>query len=148
MTPEQVLARIPQQEPFRFIDEILELSESHIVASYTFRPDLDFYRGHFPGHPITPGVILVESMAQAGVVGLGIHLVSLEMGPEEAEKYTTLFTDAQIEFSGIVPPGSRVITTGRKVFFRRLKLRSEVEMKLESGEVVCSGTISGMGVPR
>jgi 3-hydroxyacyl-[acyl-carrier-protein] dehydratase len=70
------------------------------------------------------------------------------MGPEEAEKYTTLFTDAQVEFSGIVPPGSRVITTGRKVFFRRLKLRSEVEMRLEGGPVVCSGTISGMGVPR
>jgi 3-hydroxyacyl-[acyl-carrier-protein] dehydratase len=148
MTPKEVLARIPQQEPFRFIDEILELSEDHIVAACTFRPDMDFYRGHFPGHPITPGVILIESMAQAGVVGLGIHLVSLAMGPEEAEKYTTLFTDAQVEFSGIVPPGSRVITTGRKVFFRRLKLRSEVEMRLEGGPVVCSGTISGMGVPR
>ena len=148
MTPEEVLARIPQQEPFRFIDEILELSDSHIVAAYTFRPDLVFYRGHFPGHPITPGVILIESMAQAGVVALGIHLVTLTLGPEEAEKYTTLFTDAQIEFSGIVPPGSRVIATGRKVFFRRLKLRSEVEMRLENGPVVCSGTISGMGVPR
>jgi 3-hydroxyacyl-[acyl-carrier-protein] dehydratase len=148
MTPEQVLARVPQQEPFRFIDEILELSDSHIVAAYTFRPELDFYRGHFPGHPITPGVILIESMAQAGVVALGIHLVAREMGPEEAEKYTTLFTDAQIEFSGIVPPGSRVVTTGRKVFFRRLKLRSEVEMRLEDGTLVCSGTVSGMGVPR
>jgi 3-hydroxyacyl-[acyl-carrier-protein] dehydratase len=148
MTPEQVLAAIPQQEPFRFIDEILELSDSHIVAAYTFRPDHDFYRGHFPGRPITPGVILIESMAQAGVVGLGIHLVSREMGPEEAEKYTTLFTDAQIEFSGMVPPGSRVVTTGRKVFFRRLKLRSEVEMRLGDGTLVCSGTVSGMGVPR
>jgi 3-hydroxyacyl-[acyl-carrier-protein] dehydratase len=148
MSPEQVLARVPQQEPFRFIDEILELSDSHIVAAYTFRPDHDFYRGHFPGHPITPGVILIESMAQAGVVALGIHLVAQEMGPEEAEKYTTLFTDAQIEFSGIVPPGSRVVTTGRKVFFRRLKLRSEVEMRLDDGTLVCSGTVSGMGVPR
>lgn len=148
MTPSEVLASIPQQEPFRFIDEILELSDSHIVAAYTFRPELDFYRGHFPGHPITPGVILVESMAQAGVVGLGIHLVSQELGPEEARKYTTLFTDAQVEFSGIVPPGSRVVTTGRKVFFRRMKLRSEVEMRLADGPLVCSGTISGMGVPR
>jgi 3-hydroxyacyl-[acyl-carrier-protein] dehydratase len=148
LTPEGVLARIPQQEPFRFIDEILELGDSHIVAAYTFRPDLDFYRGHFPGHPITPGVILIEAMAQAGVVGLGIHILSQELGPAEAEKYNTLFTDAQIEFSGIVEPGSRVITTGRKVFFRRRKLRAEVEMKLENGRVVCSGTLSGMGVPR
>ena len=38
MTPEEVLAAVPQQEPFRFIDEILELGEDHIVAAYTFRP--------------------------------------------------------------------------------------------------------------
>ncbi len=143
-----MLALVPQQEPFRFIDEILELGDDHIVAAYTFRPDADFYRGHFPGWPITPGVILVESMAQAGVVGLGLHLLSNELGPEDAKKYTTLFTDAQVEFSGIVEPGARVVTTGRKVFFRRRKLRAEVEMTLEDGSVVCSGQLSGMGVPR
>ena len=148
MTPEQVLAAIPQQEPFRFIDEILELGEDHIVAAYTFPPNADFYRGHFPGRPITPGVILIESMAQAGVVGLGLHLLSNELGPEDAKKYTTFFTDAQVEFSGIVEPGARVITTGRKVFFRRRKLRADVEMRLEDGSVVCSGQLSGMGIPR
>ena len=42
----------------------------------------------------------------------------------------------------------RVITTGRKVFFRRLKLRSEVAMRLEDGTLVCSGIVSGMGVPK
>lgn len=148
MTPQQVLDRIPQREPFRFIDEILELSDDHIVAAYTFRPELDFYRGHFPGQPLTPGVILIEAMAQAGVVGLGIHILSQELGPDEAGKYMTLFTDAAVDFGGVVPPGSRVITTGRKVFFRRKKLRSEVKMELEDGSVVCSGTLSGMGIPR
>jgi 3-hydroxyacyl-[acyl-carrier-protein] dehydratase len=148
MTPQALLERIPQREPFRFIDEILELGDEHIVAAYTFRPDLDFYRGHFPGNPVTPGVILIEAMAQAGVVGLGIHILSREVGPEEAAKYITLFTDAQVEFGGIVAPGSRVITTGRKVFFRRRKLRSEVKMELADGTLVCSGTLSGMGVPR
>ena len=146
MTPQEILARIPQQAPFRFIDEILEVGDDHIVAAYTFRPDLDFYRGHFPGNPITPGVILIESMAQAGVVALGIHLFAREVGVEEASKVQTLFTDAQVEFSGIVEPGTRVVTTGRKVFFRRRKLRSEVEMRLPDGRVVCSGTLSGMGV--
>lgn len=148
MTPEAVLAAVPQQPPFRFIDEILELGEDHIVAATTFRPDADFYRGHFPGHPITPGVLLIEAMAQAGVVALGIHLLTRELGPEEAAKYTTLFTDAEVEFSGVVEPGARVITTGRRVFFRRRKLRAAVEMKREDGTLVCSGTLSGMGVPR
>jgi len=149
MTPEEVLAAIPQQEPFRFIDEILDLGDDHIVASYTFRPDAFFYRGHFPGNPITPGVILIESMAQAGVVGLGLHMLSRELGSEEAAKYMTLFTDAQVEFSGIVDPGTRVITTGHKMFFRRRKLRSEVEMKrADDGALICSGMVSGMGVLR
>jgi hypothetical protein len=42
----------------------------------------------------------------------------------------------------------RVITTGRVVFFRRRKLRCAVEMKREDGTLVCSGTLSGMGVPK
>ena len=57
LSPEEVLAMVPQQEPFRFIDEIVELDDDHIVATYTFREDQDFYRGHFPGNPVTPGVI-------------------------------------------------------------------------------------------
>jgi 3-hydroxyacyl-[acyl-carrier-protein] dehydratase len=148
LTPQQVLERVPQQEPFRFIDEILELGEEHIVAAYHFREDHDFYRGHFPGYPITPGVILIEAMAQAGVVALGIHLMARELGLEEAAKYQTLFTDASVEFGAIVPPGTRVVTTGRKVFFRRRKLKAECEMRLSDGTVVCSGTLAGMGIPR
>ena len=148
LSPAEVLALLPQQEPFRFLDEILEVDADHIVATYRFREDADFYRGHFPGNPVTPGVILIEAMAQAGVVALGIHMLSEELGPDEAAKYTTLFTDAQVEFSGLVEPGTRVLTTGRKVFFRRRKLRAEVEMRREDGTLVCSGTLSGMGIPR
>jgi 3-hydroxyacyl-[acyl-carrier-protein] dehydratase len=148
MSKEEVLARVPQQDPFRFIDEITELDADHIVASYRFPEDADFYRGHFPGNPITPGVILVETMAQAGVVALGLYLCALERSPEELEKLVTVFTDANVEFSGTVLPGQRVTTVGKRTFFRRLKLRSEVEMRLDDGTVVCSGTLSGMGVPR
>lgn len=146
MTPQEVLERVPQQEPFRFIDEIQELDRDHIVASYSFPKDADFYRGHFPGNPITPGVILVETMAQAGVVALGIYLYALDHSAEELEKVITVFTDAEVEFSGQVLPGDRVTTTGRVKFFRRKKLRAEVEMRLDDGTVVCSGVLSGMGV--
>lgn len=148
LTPEELLVRIPQQPPFRFVDEIVSVDENGIEAAYTWRPDADFYRGHFPGNPLTPGVLLVESMAQAGVVALGIYLVARELGDGGAEKLITVFTDAQVEFSGIVKPGERVRITGRKVFWRRRKLRSEVEMRLEDGTVVCSGVLSGMGVPQ
>lgn len=144
----EVLATLPHAEPFRFIDEILELDDEHIVATHRFRADADFYRGHFPGNPITPGVLLVEAMAQAGVVALGIYLTARESSLEAARGFVCVFTDASVEFSGIVPPGARVVVRGRKLFFRRRKLRAETEMRLEDGTLVCSGTLSGMGVAR
>ena len=146
--PKEVLELLPQREPFRFIDEILELDKEHIVASYRFPEDADFYRGHFPGNPITPGVILIETMAQAGVVALGIYLFALEASKEELAKLVTVFTDTSIEFSGTVLPGERVTTHAKKIFWRRKKLRVEAEMKSEDGTVVCSGEMSGMGVGR
>jgi 3-hydroxyacyl-[acyl-carrier-protein] dehydratase len=144
LTPAAVLAAVPHRPPFRFIDEILELDEEHIVAAHRFPADADFYRGHFPGNPITPGVLLLEAMAQAGVVAHGIYLVG--RAASEAP-LLTLFTDATVEFTGVVRPGQRVLIRGRKLVFRRRLLRSAVEMALEDGSVVCAGTLSGMGVP-
>ena len=142
-----ILEALPQQEPFRFVDTILEVDEEHIVATYRFRPEADFYRGHFPGNPVTPGVILIESMAQVGVVALGIYLLSLE-APEDVANVITMFTDCAIDFTGVVYPGDEVTITGEKQFFRRRKLRSRVEMTIKDGATVASGTVSGMGVTR
>jgi 3-hydroxyacyl-[acyl-carrier-protein] dehydratase len=147
LTPKEVLELLPQQEPFRFVDEILEVGNDHIVGTYRFRPDADFYRGHFPGNPVTPGVLLIEAMAQVGIVALGIFLLAQE-SESETSKVMTLFTDADIEFGGIVKPGERVTISAKKVFFRHRKLRSQAEMKLDNGNVVCSGIVSGMGVFR
>ena len=49
LTPSEILAELPQKEPFLFVDEILEIGDEEIVAAYRFREDHDFYRGHFPG---------------------------------------------------------------------------------------------------
>jgi len=148
LSPKEVLELIPQQGSFRFIDEIVEIDDNHIIARYRFRPEADFYRGHFPAYPVTPGVILLETMAQAGVVGLGLYLVAKEVGIYETKKLLSFFTDANVEFSGEVRPGARVTTIAEKVFFRRKKLRAKAEMRLDDGALVCSGIISGMGVER
>jgi 3-hydroxyacyl-[acyl-carrier-protein] dehydratase len=148
LSPQQVLDLIPQRGSFRFIDEIVEIDDNHILARYRFRPDADFYSGHFPGYPVTPGVILLETMAQAGVVGLGLYLVARSVGIEETKKLLSFFTDASVEFSGEVRPGARVTTRAEKIYFRRKKLRAKAEMLLDDGTVVCSGIISGMGVTR
>jgi 3-hydroxyacyl-[acyl-carrier-protein] dehydratase len=146
LTPAEVLDAMPQRPPFRFVDEIIELDDDHIVAAYRFRADADFYRGHFPGNPITPGVLLLEAMAQAGVVAHGIYLLGGGQAAEARPPLLTLFTDATVEFTGIVRPEQRVLIRGRKLFFRRRMLRSSVEMEIEDGTVVCRGTLSGMGV--
>ena len=146
MNPAQVLDLIPQKEPFRFINTISFLDEERIETSYRFRDDEYFYRGHFPGKPLTPGVILIETMAQAGVVALGLYLISLEIPPEEIPKYTTLFTDCQIEFNLPVLPGQLISVKGQKMFWRRMKIRSKVQMFLENGDLVAEGIVSGMGI--
>ena len=56
---------LPHREPFLFIDRVLQLSDSSIVAARMFRDGEPFFAGHFPGQPIVPGVLLVEGLAQA-----------------------------------------------------------------------------------
>lgn len=148
-TRERILNSIPQQKPFRFIDEIVELDDDHIIGAYRFCEDEYFYRGHFPDQPITPGVILIEAMAQTGVVALGLYLTLKQNGAaaERSPKLTTLFTFADgVEFSGIVIPGERVIIRGEKIYFRKGSLKTKVSMERENGEMVCVGLLAGTGV--
>jgi 3-hydroxyacyl-[acyl-carrier-protein] dehydratase len=68
MSREAILRAIPHRPPFLLLDEIVEQSESRIVCRKTFTGDEEFYQGHYPGYPLTPGVILCEAAMQAGAV--------------------------------------------------------------------------------
>jgi 3-hydroxyacyl-[acyl-carrier-protein] dehydratase len=147
----EVLALVPQQDPFRFIDEIISLDEEQILGSYRFREDAFFYRGHFPGMPITPGVILIETMAQIGVVAFGMYLLACQKNvrPSQMKSPLSLFSLIDnVEFKGIVAPGERVIVKGRKIYFRKGAIKVDLAMERENGEVVCWGKLAGMGVEK
>ncbi len=148
LTPKQVFEVIPQQPPFRFVDEITTVDELTISGRTTFHADLEFYKGHFPGNPVTPGVILLEAMCQVGIVALGIFLFAHEGGSiEEANRWTTFFADAEkTEFFKPVAPGTTVRIKAERIFWRRHKLRAKIEMTLEDGTLVAQTIASGIGI--
>jgi 3-hydroxyacyl-[acyl-carrier-protein] dehydratase len=146
-TVSEVFELIPQKPPFRFVDRLVEVDDEHVVSEYSFRGDESFYPGHFPGFPVTPGVILLESMCQTAF-SLAIHLIGLEGTREDVQKLVMMTTDCTVEFLRIVRPGEAVRSAGKKVFWRRRKLKAEMELSLFDGTPVCRATIGGMGVSR
>jgi 3-hydroxyacyl-[acyl-carrier-protein] dehydratase len=146
LSPADVLALVPQRPPFRFLDEIGEIGPDRIEGRYTFRRDEAFFAGHFPDMPITPGVILLEAMAQTGVVALGIFLKAMEVDLDELKRWRSVFTEAEVEFLGPVLPGDTVVSRGERIFWRRNKLRSKVVMTKLDGAVVAAATVAGLGV--
>ncbi len=99
---DRVLEWLPYSEPFLFVDGFDHIDENGASGHYTFRHDQSFYQGHFPGNPVTPGVILIETMAQIGLVGLGMYLELLRRtGRSEPKKSESLpSTDNSVDGSG------------------------------------------------
>ena len=90
---------------------------------------------------------LVPSMDPNGLrVPLAIRFFYRDFHEAEAEKFQTLFTDAAVEFSGIVRPGQLVRTESRVLFYRRRKLKVQAVATLEDGSEVCRGELAGLGV--
>ena len=140
MSSSEIIALLPYSKPFLFVDELVAINENGVEGNYTFSDDLDFYKGHFIDNPITPGVILTETMAQIGVVCLGIYLTNDTI----SKNSLIALTSSEIEFLKPVFPNEKVIVFSQKIYFRFGKLKCKVSMMNQNKEEVCRGFISGM----
>ena len=104
-----ILSHLPYKSSFRFVDNILLLSEDEVRGEYTLKEDAFFYEDHFAGNPVTPGVIVTEIMAQIGLVVLGIFLVlkETEFNFMDDDSLYPLLTSTDVSFYKMVLPGEK-----------------------------------------
>ena len=103
MDVNQIMKILPHRPPFLLVDNIIEMSKNHIIAQKNVTMNEDYFKGHFPGKPIMPGVLQIEAMAQAG----GVLCLSSFPDPEN---YLTFFAKIDnAKFKLPVVPGDTLI---------------------------------------
>jgi 3-hydroxyacyl-[acyl-carrier-protein] dehydratase len=101
---ETILNNIPQREPFLFIENIVDQAENTITTSKKLTGEEDFFRGHFPGRPVFPGVLMCEAVFQTGAL-----LMSLK-GQGAGNTKTAVVTRIQnTKFKNLAKPGDLLL---------------------------------------
>jgi 3-hydroxyacyl-[acyl-carrier-protein] dehydratase len=107
MNIEEIMRHLPHRYPFLMIDRVIHLEPGKAamaIKNVTF--DEPFFRGHFPGQPIMPGVLIVEALAQTG----GIAFASGQENPAEAKDFRlpVLAKIEDMRFRAAVSPGDQL----------------------------------------
>ena len=141
MNTDLIVDQLPYVAPFLFVDTVERIDDMGVEGTFTFRKELDFYRGHFKDNPVTPGVILTECCAQIGLVCLGIFLLN---GSQVTPNLKIGLSSSQMEFYKPVMPGEKVKVVSRKIYYRFHKLKCDVRMYDSKESLVCKGILAGM----
>ncbi|OGT60036.1 MAG: 3-hydroxyacyl-[acyl-carrier-protein] dehydratase FabZ [Gammaproteobacteria bacterium RIFCSPHIGHO2_12_FULL_63_22] len=100
----RIQALLPHRYPFLLVDRVLELEPNkRILASKCVSINEPFFQGHFPGHPVMPGVLVLEALAQAGGLLTQLSAEALAMAKQEKLFYLVKIDNAR--FSNMVVPG-------------------------------------------
>jgi beta-hydroxyacyl-ACP dehydratase FabZ len=144
LTINEVMDFLPHRYPFLMIDRILEFEvDKRIVGLKNVTINEPFFQGHFPGHPIMPGVLLLEAMAQTGGV---MSLMSLP--PEEVKKKVLYFMSIdKAKFRKPVTPGDQV-RFELEMIKARGSVRSLKAVAIVDGGVVAEAEMMAMIVDK
>ncbi len=103
----QVTELIPHRPPFLFVDEIVRAGADGLVAQRTWRAEEDFYQGHYPGAPITPGVLLCEAVFQTAACYLALK--ARAAGAQLGAGVPLIAKISDVRFRTPVYPGDTVL---------------------------------------
>jgi len=140
---QRIMQAIPHRYPFLLIDRVddIALNES-AVGVKNVSINEPFFQGHFPNHPVMPGVLIIESMAQTAAV-----LVVETLGPEAAGKVVYFMLIENAKFRRPVMPGDQMRIHVRKERNRGNVWKFSAEAKVE-GQVVAEATYAAMIMDR
>jgi 3-hydroxyacyl-[acyl-carrier-protein] dehydratase len=138
----QIMEYLPHRYPFLLIDRVIEFERAkRIVALKNVTINEPFFIGHFPGHPIMPGVLVVEAMAQAGCI-----LLLTEVA--DRERKLVLFTGIEgAKFRRPITPGDQLRLEVNVLSFRPRAGRMEGKAYVD-GKLACEATLTCAVVPR
>ena len=135
----EIMKIVPHRYPFLLVDKIIEFEpKKRIVGIKNVTMNEPFFQGHFPGHPIMPGALLIEAMAQVGCV---LMFKSFDLTPEEYVVYFMGIDKAR--FRKPVRPGDTVKFVLEPKTIKR-KLSKMVGTAYVGEDVVCDAEIMAM----
>ncbi|MGB6744961.1 MAG: 3-hydroxyacyl-ACP dehydratase FabZ [Terracidiphilus sp.] len=140
---QEILDFLPHRYPFLLIDRVVEFEPAkRLVAIKNVTINEPFFQGHFPGHPIMPGVLVVEAMAQAGAI------IMLNEIADRNQKLIVFTGIERAKFRRSVTPGDQLRIEVDVLSFRPQRAGRIEGKAYIDGKLACEATLTCMVVPR